>query len=158
MGNFGQMGKERAGFSSPFEVTIPSDCEGWEEMYAYHLLFDGERRDFDESRFWFQERMHAAEPLFPFDALTWGCGVLALNQASSRLFVVPPSLGVESRVINGYVYVAANSVTDEAALTPAGGAVRKTWRLLLPPLGRAVRALDREGRGRYARSPAARRA
>ena len=117
MGNFGQMGKERAGFSSPFEVTIPSDCEGWEEMYAYHLLFDGERRDFDESRFWFQERMHAAEPLFPFDALTWGCGVLALNQASSRLFVVPPSLGVESRVINGYVYVAANSVTDEATLT-----------------------------------------
>ena len=41
---------------------------------------------------------------------------VGLNQASVRLFVVPSSLGVEQRVLNGYVYISANSVTDEATL------------------------------------------
>ena len=113
----GRTRSDSLGFQSPFDVTIPADCEGWEEMYAYHTLFDEGRRDFEESRFWFQERMHGPEPVFPFDAVAWDSAVLALNQASSRLFVVPPSLGVEYRVVNGYVYVTPNSVTDEATLT-----------------------------------------
>ncbi|HEX3266825.1 MAG TPA: PEP-utilizing enzyme [Gaiellaceae bacterium] len=107
---------ESRDFESPFEVKIPPGCEGWEEMYPHHLLFGEDRRAFEESRLWFQDGMHAAEPLFPFDAMTFECGVVALNQANARLFVVPPSLGVECRVLNGYVYVSANSVTDEATL------------------------------------------
>jgi len=27
------------GFPNPFDVPIPAECEGWEEMYAYHTLF-----------------------------------------------------------------------------------------------------------------------
>ena len=42
--------------------------------------------------------------------------VVALNQTSARLFAVPPSLGVEVRILNGYVYISANSVTDEETL------------------------------------------
>lgn len=104
-------------FPSPFEVSIPPGCEGWEEMYPYHVLFAEERRSFEEERFWFQDGLHAAEPLYPFDAIWFDYAVVALNQASARLFVVPPSLGVEYRVLNGYAYSSANSVTDEATLS-----------------------------------------
>ena len=54
-------------FPSPFEVTIPLGCEGWEEMYARHVVFGEDRRAFEEGRFWFQDGLHAAEPLYAFD-------------------------------------------------------------------------------------------
>jgi pyruvate,water dikinase len=85
-------------------------------MYPYHTVFSEDRRAFDEARFWFQDSLHWPEPFYPFDALQLDFGVVAFNQASSRLFVVPPSLGVEYRVLNGYVYFSDNSVTDETAL------------------------------------------
>jgi phosphohistidine swiveling domain-containing protein len=106
----------RSDFPSPFEVPIPSNCKGWEEMYAYHALFSEDRGSFDEERFWFQDALHSAEPFCPFDCVWFDYAVPALNQASTRLFVVPPSLGAEYRVLNGYVYISANSVTDEATL------------------------------------------
>ena len=107
---------ERGGFPSPFEVQIPRACEGWEEMYPYHVLFSEDRGSFDEERFWFHDALHGPEAVHPFDFVWWDYAITALNQASSRLFVVPPSLGSEYRVLNGYVYVSANSVTDEATL------------------------------------------
>ena len=106
---------ERGAFASPFEVRVPPGCDGWEEMYPYHVLFSEERRTFEESRFWFHEGLHAPEPIYPFDAIVLDSGVVAVNQASSRLFVMP-SLGVEYRVLGGYVYDSPNSVTDEQAL------------------------------------------
>ena len=109
--------RARIGFLSPFEVPIPSGCDGWEEMYSYHVVFAEDRRSFEESRFWFQNGLHAAEPVFPFDAVAFDCAVVALNQASSRLFVVPSSLGVEYRILNGYVYNSANSITDVATIS-----------------------------------------
>ncbi len=84
---------QRTGFPSPFEVTIPQDCEGWEDMYARHVVFGEDRRAFEEGRFWFQDGLHAAEPLYPFDSFAFEYAVVAMNQASSRLFVAPPSLG-----------------------------------------------------------------
>ena len=81
---------ERTGFQNPFEVTGPPDCEGWGEMYASHVLFCEDRRAFEESRFWFQNGLHAAEPLFPFDAVVFDCAAVALNQASARVFAGVP--------------------------------------------------------------------
>jgi pyruvate, water dikinase len=104
------------GFPSPFEIPVPPGCEGWEELYAPHVRFSEARRSFEEGRFWFQEALHAPEPLYPFDALVFESAVVALNQTASRLFAVPPSLGSEMRILNGYVYITPNSVTDEAAL------------------------------------------
>jgi pyruvate, water dikinase len=102
-------------FPSPFEPA-PADCEGWEGMYSYHLLFRKHRRAFEDGRFWFQDGLHYPEPLRPFEAATVEWAVVALNQANARLFVVPPSLGIEYRLLNGYAYFSANSVTDEAAI------------------------------------------
>jgi pyruvate,water dikinase len=109
---------ERAhrGFPSPFEVTIPTACAGWEEMYPYHAVFGEDRHEFEESRFWFQNGLHQPEPLYPFDAVVADCAVVALNQASARLFVVPPSLGYVFRILNGYAYNSASSVTEEGEL------------------------------------------
>ena len=42
--------------------------------------------------------------------------LVGLNQASARLFAVPSSLGVEYRILDGYVYLSPNSVTDEATI------------------------------------------
>ena len=104
------------GFPSPFEISIPPGCDRWEELYAPHVRFSAARRAFEESRFWFQEGLHAPEPIYPFDALVFEWAVVALNQTSARLFAVPPSLGAEVRILNGYVYVSSNSVLDEAAI------------------------------------------
>ena len=102
-------------FPSPFECSPPGGA-GWEEMYPRHALFDEDRRSFDEGRFWFQEGMHWPEPIYPFDALVVEALFVGLNQASARLFAIPPSLGAEFRVLGGYVYSSPNIVTDAGVL------------------------------------------
>jgi pyruvate,water dikinase len=103
-------------FPSPFDIPVPHGCEGWEELYAPHVRFSEDRRHFEDGRFWFQEGLHAPEPLYPFDAIGFEWAVVALNQTNARLFAVPSSLGVECRILNGYVYISPNSVTDETTL------------------------------------------
>jgi hypothetical protein len=44
-------------FPSPYEISTPDGCEGWEERYPDDALFDGRRRDSDENRFWFLKSM-----------------------------------------------------------------------------------------------------
>ena len=89
--------------------------------------------------------MHYAEPHYPFDTAVFESSIMGFNQASARLFVVPSSLGIEARILNGYVYLSANSVTDDARGAPRR-AVRGACRFLLRALGRARRPLVREGR------------
>jgi pyruvate,water dikinase len=103
------------GFPSPFDQTA-AGCDGWEAMYPRHALFNDDRRDFDEGRFWFQESMHWPEPLRPFDALVVECFFVGLNQANARLFAIPPSLGAEYRLLNGYVYNSPSLITDPGTL------------------------------------------
>ena len=142
-----QQTETRQGFPSPFEVSTPPGCEGWEEMYPYYALFADERRADDEARFWFQNGLHSPEPIHPFDCIWMDYGIPALNQANARLFVVPPSLGVEYRVLNGYFYLSGNSVTDGETLGRRAELFAQRRRALLRALGRAVRAVGREGRG-----------
>ena len=60
--------------------------------------------------------MHYAEPYYPFDAVLPEFLLVGFSQASARLFAVPTSLGLECRILNGYVYLSGNSVTDEATI------------------------------------------
>jgi pyruvate,water dikinase len=103
-----------AGFPSPFAVDIPAECVGWEALYAPHAVFAEDRREYDDGRFWFQDSLHFPEPFHPFDAVIQDFVSVGLCQASTRLLVVPPSHGLEYRILNGYVYLSSNSVTDEA--------------------------------------------
>ncbi|MBU1782283.1 PEP-utilizing enzyme, mobile region [bacterium] len=98
-------------FPSPFEVQTPEGAQGWEKMYPYYLLFSQECREFEE-RFWFCDTMHHTTPLYPFDCFTaesWGPALGAYN---SRIFIVPPALGIAQRVLNGYLYISPISVDN----------------------------------------------
>jgi pyruvate,water dikinase len=99
-------------FPSPFDVTAPEGAAGWERMYPYYALFSEDRRAFEESKFWFHDAMHYPEPVYPFDLLmpedTW----VILNQNTTRVFRVPSSLGLDHRVVNGYIYVSPTVITD----------------------------------------------
>jgi pyruvate,water dikinase len=107
------MSKTRTGgFPSPFEVATPPGAEGWERMYPYYAVFSEDRRKEEEQRFWFFDSMHYPEPTYPFDLIfpehTW----VAASQNISRVFSVPTALGLDHRVVNGYVYVSPSVVTD----------------------------------------------
>lgn len=106
------MASSNGRFPSPFEVPTPEGCEGWEELYPYYYLFSPERREFEESKFWFQDGMHHPEPLYPFDTITCESWWVALGEYNSRVFIVPPALGIDQRVLNGYLYISANALTD----------------------------------------------
>ena len=104
------------GFKSPFDIPTPEGCEGWESMYPYYALFSEERRASEEARGWFRDGMHFPEPMFPFDFVTADSPYMCLGQANSRIFAVPPALGIDHRVLHGWVYMSANPVTDEAEI------------------------------------------
>ena len=103
-------------FLSPFEVESPVGAEGWERLYPYYAVFSEDRRASEEDKFWFHDAMHYPEPMYPFDLLmpenTW----VVLNQNTTKVFVVPTALGLEHRVVNGYVYVSPTTITDPAEI------------------------------------------
>jgi pyruvate, water dikinase len=101
-----------ARFPSPFEVEAPAGCEGWESMYPYYALFSEERRAGEKQRGWFRDGMHFPEPMFPFDFVTADSPYMSLGQANSRIFLVPPALGIDHRVLYGWVYMSPNGVAD----------------------------------------------
>jgi pyruvate,water dikinase len=94
-------------------VVLPPEYAGWEELYPIHSLFAEDRRAFEEGRFWFQDAVHCAEPYYPFDMVCIDSIMTGISQVSARLFAVPTSLGLESRILGGYSYL---SPTDEATI------------------------------------------
>lgn len=99
-------------FMSLFEVKAPPGAEGWEQLYPYYALISPERREFEESKFWFFDGMHNPEPLYPFDTImteNWWVGV---SQMSTRVWALPPAIGLDQRIVNGYLYASPNAVTD----------------------------------------------
>jgi pyruvate, water dikinase len=102
----------KAAFLSPFDFGTPEGAEGWEDMYAYYVRFGPERREFDESKFWFCNTLHFPEPLPPFDMIAAEACYMGIGQFQSRVFSIPNVLGIEHRVLNGYVYITANQETD----------------------------------------------
>ncbi len=92
-------------FPSPYAIETPPGCEGWEEMYPYHALFHEARRDADEGRFWFWNSMHFPLPMPAFDMVCVDSPYQALGVWQNRVFAVPPAMGIDYRVVNGYVYI-----------------------------------------------------
>jgi len=99
-------------FPSPYEIATPTGCEGWEEMYPYYALFDESRREADESRFWFWNSMHFPLPMPAFDVACIDSPYQAVGAWQNRVFAVPPAMGIDYRIVNGYVYISGNPVTD----------------------------------------------
>ena len=105
-----------ARFPSPFELHPPAGAEGWERMYPYYYRFSEDRRAADEGRFWFLESMYNPAPMDPFDAIMAEAWWVAQNAFSTRVWRLPHGLGIDHRVVNGYLYVGPTALTDRAAL------------------------------------------
>ena len=103
-------------FPSPYEIETPPGCEGWEEMYPYYALFDERRRDEDEQRFWFWNSMHFPVPMPAFDLVCSDVPYMGIATWQNRVFAVPPAMGIDYRVVNGYIYISGNPVTDPAKI------------------------------------------
>jgi len=97
---------------SPFEVETPKGCEGWQEMYPSYYLFSEERREYEEGKMWFPDTLHHPEPMTPFDLIGPECWQIGLSQYASRIFPVPSAMGIDHRIINGYVYISPTLITD----------------------------------------------
>lgn len=103
-------------FPSPFEIPTPPGAEGWQQMYPYYLLFSEDNRAYDDTQLWYQDGMHHPEVLYPFDTITHECWRVALGQYNTRVFDVPPAYGIEQRVLNGFLYIAAVPVADPSTI------------------------------------------
>ncbi len=106
------MAKTDNSFANPFDIAAPEGAEGWESLYRYYALLSEDRRAFEESKFWFFDGMHNPDPLYPFDTIMTENWWVAVSQMSSRVWALPPALGIDHRIINGYLYVSPNAVTD----------------------------------------------
>jgi pyruvate,water dikinase len=95
-------------FPSPHQAERIAGTEGWERMYPYHYQFstdDPERKKYEEGMFWFYDGLHYPEPMYPFDIIWDEAWFLALSQFNTRIFIVPPALGIDHRIHNGYIYI-----------------------------------------------------
>ena len=99
-------------FPLPSEIDDVPGAESWRSMYPYFTRFQPE----DDQRFWFYNSMHFPEPMPAFDAITAEIPYTAIGANTTRLFVLPTTLGIEHRIVNGRVYITAIPVTDPAEI------------------------------------------
>jgi pyruvate,water dikinase len=107
------MAKERR-FPYVREVEIPPELEGWEEMYPPHRLFSEERREWEDKEFWYQDKIHAPEPMPPLDEIFHQAWQISLSQHTTRVFCIPPSQGICQRMLGCYMYICAIEPPPEA--------------------------------------------
>jgi pyruvate,water dikinase len=103
-------------FPSPFAVEAPVGAEEWRRLYPYYYLFSDERRAYEEEQFWFFDGMHNPEPVYPFDTIMPESWWVFLNQYLTRVWLVPPTLGIDQRLVNGYLYVSPTTISDPAEI------------------------------------------
>ncbi|MBM3302675.1 MAG: PEP-utilizing enzyme, mobile region, partial [Deltaproteobacteria bacterium] len=106
-------------FPNPHEAEQIPGTEGWERMYPYHYFFsteDPERKKYEESMFWFYDGLHYPEPMYPFDIIWDEAWFLALSQYNNRIFIVPPAMGIDHRIHNGYIYITPLPVLDAESI------------------------------------------
>jgi pyruvate, water dikinase len=89
------------------EVELPAELKGWEEMYPAHRLFSQDRDEWEKRHFWFQDKIHAPEPMYPLDDIFQEAWQIALSQFTTRVFCIPPAQGVAQRMLGCYMYIAA---------------------------------------------------
>jgi pyruvate,water dikinase len=87
------------------DVFIPSEMKGWEEMYAPQRLFSKDRTEWEKRHFWYQDKIHAADPLYPLDDIFQEAWQIALSQYTTRVFCIPPAQGVAQRILGCYMYI-----------------------------------------------------
>src|SRR5262249_15581409 len=98
----------------PRSFPLPSAIEGVPGAENWQSVSPSSPRcqPGDDQRFWFYNSMHSPEPMPAFDAITAEIPYTAIGANTTRVFVLPTTLGIEHRIVNGRVYITAIPVTD----------------------------------------------
>jgi pyruvate,water dikinase len=102
-----KMADNEGRFPDPHEFKVPPELEGWEEMYPSHHLFSEDRAAWEKAQFWYQDKIHAPEPLPPLDHIFQEAWQISLSQYTTRVFCIPPAQGIAQRMIGCYLYICA---------------------------------------------------
>lgn len=94
-------------FPDPHEYQVPSELEGWEEMYPSHYLFSKDREAWEKQQFWYQDKIHAPDPVPPLDLIFQEAWQISLSQYTTRVFCIPPAQGIAQRMVGCYMYICA---------------------------------------------------
>lgn len=94
-------------FPDPHEFQVPPELEGWEEMYPSHHLFSEDRAEWEKAMFWYQDKIHAPEPMPPLDLIFQEAWQISLSQYTTRVFCIPPAQGIAQRMLGCYMYICA---------------------------------------------------
>jgi len=103
-------------FPSPFEIPTPPGAEGWEQLYRYSSQFSEDRREYEDTQFWFRDGVHWPEVVTPWDATIYEYAIASLSQYNTRHYIIPPALGVDFRILNGYTYLSPVGVANPAEI------------------------------------------
>ena len=112
-------------FPDPHDFKVPSELEGWEEMYPSHHLFSGDRSDWEKAQFWYQDKIHAPEPVPPLDLIFQEAWQIALSQYTTRVFCIPPAQGIAQRMVGCYMYICAIAPPPEEIIGEKAGHFEK---------------------------------
>jgi pyruvate,water dikinase len=94
-------------FPDPHEYQVPEELEGWEEMYPSHYMFSQDRKEWENSQFWYLDKIHAPEPVPPLDLIFQEAWQISLSQYTTRVFCIPPAQGIAQRMVGPYMYICA---------------------------------------------------
>ena len=94
-------------FPDPHDFLPPENLKDWEEMYPSHHLFSKDRADWEKQQFWYQDKIHAPEPVPPLDHIFQEAWQIALSQYTTRVFCIPPAQGIAQRMVGCYLYICA---------------------------------------------------
>src|ERR1700739_3328799 len=100
------------GFPLPSSLQVVPGTERAQAAYPYYMQFTKE----DDERFWFYNSMHFPEPMCLFDTITAEDCHCGLGSANTRVYSLPTTLGIDSRIVNGLYYTGENAVTDPAEI------------------------------------------
>jgi pyruvate,water dikinase len=110
------VGMSERRFPSPFEIPAPPGAEDWRDLYSYSVVFSEDRREHEDSAFWFQDGVHWPMALTPWDATFYEYAIASLSQYNTRHYVIPPAMGIDYRILNGYAYLSPVGVADPAEI------------------------------------------
>lgn len=94
------------------EWKAPKGAEDWASMYPYFVTPQEEGQDAEDDRLWFADTMHWSRAVYPLDSVGAEAVYFGAGQNSARIFALPTSLGLDMRIVNGYVYISPTGITD----------------------------------------------
>jgi pyruvate,water dikinase len=100
-------------FPSPYDQAPAAGAEGWKDLYAYNLVFQENRKDIEEAKFWFCDSQHWPTVTKPFETIGFEYAVKCLGQFNTRQLRIPTANGIEFRIHNGYVFMSPVAVPEE---------------------------------------------